>query len=127
MSGRSRPARVGFFACLAVLVALGVGYFNDCLAGLGLSVAALSQKEQATPKAEPAAEAKAEARVRIVVQGEQCRLGGARELRSCDDVCGEQIPGAIVELAATAGAQRVVEDLRTCLRRRGATVQVISE
>ena len=46
---------------------------------------------------------------------------------SCDVVCGEQIPGAIVELAATAGAQRAVEDLRTCLQRRGAKVQVISE
>ncbi|MDC0666912.1 hypothetical protein [Nannocystis radixulma] len=125
MSSRSRPARVGFLACFAVLVALGVGFFNDCLASLGLSVAALSQKAPVTSKAEPAAEA--EVRVRIVVQGEQCRLDGAKELRSCDVVCGEQIPGAIVELAATAGAQRAVEGLRTCLQRRGAKVQVISE
>ncbi|PCC67919.1 hypothetical protein SAMN02745121_04738 [Nannocystis exedens] len=124
MSDRSRPSRAGFVAFLGLLVALVAGYLNDCFAGLGLSPDA----GQAVPAGEPAKpSAKPGDRVRVVVQGEQCRVGGDGPLRPCDAVCAEQAAGATVEIDATAGAQRAVDALRTCVQARGAKAQVVSE
>ncbi|MDC0715886.1 hypothetical protein [Nannocystis bainbridge] len=125
MSGRSRPARAGFVVLLAALVALVAGYLNDCFVGFGLSPNAGSPApaaESAKPAATPA-----QTRVRVVVQGEQCRLGEASEARACDAVCADQAAGTTVEIEATAGSQRAVEALRACLQGRGAKAQVVSE
>ena len=47
--------------------------------------------------------------------------------RACDAVCDEPAKDAEVEVEATAGAQRTVEALRGCLKRRGVKVHMISE
>ncbi|WAS97173.1 hypothetical protein [Nannocystis punicea] len=124
MSDRPRPSRVGFLALLTALVGLVAAYLNGCLVGLGLSANAI-RKQTAAETAKPTAQA--DARVRVVVQGEQCRLDGRGPLQACDTWCAEQAPGTAVEIEATAGAQRAVEGLRTCLQGRGIKAQVVSE
>jgi hypothetical protein len=125
VSDRPRPSRAGFVAFLGVLVALVAGYLNDCFSGLGLSPNAGQAVPAAAEPAKPAA--KAEGRVRVVIQGEQCRVGDGAPLRLCDAVCAEQAAGTTVEIEATAGAQRAVDALRACVQGRGARAQVVSE
>lgn len=125
MSSRSRP--VGFVAFLGLLVALVAGYLNDCFVGLGLSPGTgTPAAAPAAPAAKPAA-ADVGATIRIVVQGEQCRVDDKAPLRACAVVCAEQPEAASFEIEATAGAQRTVEALRACLQGRGAKVRVASE
>jgi hypothetical protein len=108
---------------LAAAIAALAGYVNNCFTGLGLGPGAAPAAAPA-PAKEIAAAAVAVARARIVVQGEQCRLGDAAP-RPCDAVCAE-VEGA-AEVEATAGAQRTVDALRTCLQGRGVKVQVVAE
>lgn len=121
---------------LGALVALAVGYLNDCFSGLGLSPPGAgapaqavepTKVEEAEPaKVEPATQGQA-AKLRVVVEGELCRLDGAGEARSCEAVCAELAEGATVEVEATAGAQRTVEALRGCLQGRGVKAKVEAE
>lgn len=126
MSSRSRPSRAGLVAVLGALVALVAGYLNDCFVGFGLSPGTGSPPA-AAPVASEKSPAAASGKLRVVVQGEQCRLDDATTLRDCAGVCAEPAAGATVEVEATAGAQRAVEALRTCLQGRGVKVQVVSE
>ena len=127
MSSRSRP--VGLVAFLGVLVALVAGYLNDCFVGFGLSPGTGAPAAPAAAPAAPAAQPAADvgATIRIVVQGEQCRVDDKAPLRACEAVCAEQPDSATFEIEATAGAQRAVEALRACLQGRGAKVRVASE
>lgn len=128
MSDRPRPARLGPLAVVAALVALVAGYLGDCFAGVGLAPAPGSRVDEARDKVQEKVKQTADElrKLRVVVQGEQCRVGDT-PLRACEAVCGEQPAGAEVEIEATAGAQRTVEALRECLKQRGVKAQVISE
>jgi hypothetical protein len=125
VSSRARPARLGLLAVLGALVALVAGYFNDCFGGLGLSPGAPTRAVPAVEATKTAADTAG--KVRVVVQGELCRLDSSTELRACDLVCADQVAGSTVEVEATAGAQRAVEALQACVKGRGAKVQVVSE
>lgn len=118
---KSRGARLGFLGLLALIVALVAGYFNNCLGGLGLAPGSGSP---AAPKVDGPTQT-GEVGARVVVQGDQCRRDGEAALRACDAVCAEV--GAEVEVEATAGTQRAVDALRTCLQAKGARVKVVSE
>lgn len=124
----SRSARVGPLAVVAALVALVAGYLNDCFAGLGVAPTPGGRVEEARDKVTEKVKQTADAlaKIRVVVQGEQCRIGDTAP-RACEAVCAEQAAGAEVEVEATGGAQRTVEALRTCLKDRGVKVQVVSE
>ncbi len=126
---RPRSSRVGPVAALGVVLVLISAYLGNCFTGLGLpgpGPGAPAAKDSAARKTEEKAAGERAAPARLVVQGEQCRLGDDPTLRSCDAACAE-VPGGRAEVDATAGAQRTVEALRTCLQGRKVKVQVLSE
>ena len=126
-----RKSKFGVVALLGLAVALIAGYLGNCFQGLGLGVgegegARKVEAGVATARKTVGAATEAAAKARVTVEGERCRLGDDVALRDCDEVC-EQLDGPAAEVEATAGAQRTVEALRTCLQRRGLKVQVVSE
>lgn len=122
---------------VVALVALVAAYLSDCLPGLG------SGGRLGTPSSDAPADAKAgsgkapaepggaDDLVRITVQGDRCRRGGA-EPQPCDQLCASldrtRAAALTVELDATEGRHGTVEELRTCLREAGfARVRISSE
>lgn len=129
MSQGPRPARLGPLAVLAALVALVAGYVNDCFSGLGFAPAPGGRVDEVreVPREERAPAASGEVtRTRILVQGEQCRVGEAAA-RACDLVCAELAPNAEVDVEATTGTQKTVEALRACLKERGVKAHMVAE
>lgn len=108
---------------LAGAVAVAAGYLNNCFTGLGFgpgqSTGQIEAKKDVT-KAEPTG------KVRVVVQGEHCRMDGDTTTQGCEDLC-KTIQASTVEVEATAGTQGMVDRLKSCLQGRGLKVQVISE
>ncbi len=116
---------------LAGAIAVAAGYVNNCFTGLGLGPgqgAGLVEatKDVAKDVAKPEAKADKPDRVRVVVQGEQCRMDGDTTAHGCEDLC-KQITASAVDIEATAGTQGAVDSLKTCLQGRGIKVQVRSE
>ena len=105
------------------------GYLNDCFAGLGFAPTPGGQvdevRETVNEKVHRTVDALA--KIRVVVQGEPCRKFGNTPLRACDRCATRPAKDAEVEVEATAGAQRTVEALRGCLKRRGVKVHMVSE
>ncbi len=125
-----KKRRVGVLALLVLVVALVAAYLGNCFQGLGLGAGDGSGAREVEKLADAAtktlgAATGAAARVRIVVEGERCRLADEKTARACDAVC-RDIAGA-TEVEATAGAQHTVDALRTCLKERGVKFQVLSE
>jgi hypothetical protein len=123
-----RSARLGPLAAVAALVALVAGYVNDCFSGLGFAPAPGGRVDEAREVVGEKVQRTAEAiaRPRVVVKGEQCRVGDVG-LRPCATVCDELAAGVDVEVEATAGTQQTVEALRACLKRRGVKVHLVAE
>lgn len=112
---------------LAGAVAVAAGYLNNCFTGLGLGPgqgAGPPAAAQEAPK--PDAKVEAPARVRVVVQGEQCRLDGDTAAQGCEALC-QAVTASAAEVEATAGTQGAVDGLKSCLQGRGIKVQVLSE
>ena len=136
VSDRPRSSRAGTLGILVILAALVAAYFGNCLSGLGLpgpgpGPASPTATTGVKPAEEHGGEASGkisdeDARARIVVAGEQCRLAAETSPRDCQAVC-DEVTGKAAELDATAGAQRTVDALRTCLQGRGLKVSVLSE
>lgn len=120
----SRPARVGIVAVLAGAVAVAAGYVNNCFTGLGFAPGAgTGQAEVSKPDV---TRADASGKLRVVVQGEHCRIDGDATTQGCEDLC-KQVKATAVDIEATAGTQGMVDRLKTCLQGRGLKVQVLSE
>ena len=126
-----KKSKVGPVALLGVVIALVAAYLGNCFQGLGFGVGNGAgtkevEKGAAMAKKTVGEATDAAAKARVTVQGERCRLGDEATPRACDVVC-KEVGGAAAEVEATAGAQRTVEALRTCLQGRGIKVQVVSE
>lgn len=119
----SARARVGVVAVLVAGIAAAAAYLNNWLAGVGLPLG--GPTEVSAPKDVDRADAPA-ARGRVVVQGERCMLAGDAAPRACDAACAD-VKGKEVDIDATVGAQKTVDDLRACLQQRGVKVRVDSE
>ncbi len=116
---------------LAGALALAAGYLNNCFTGLGLGPGqgtglVEATKDVAQDVTKPVAKADATAKVRVVVQGEQCRMDGDSSAHGCEDLC-TKITASAVDIEATAGTQGMVDSLKSCLQGRGIKVQVLSE
>jgi hypothetical protein len=119
------------FALLAVLCALIGAYLGNCFQGLGLSAGdgkgAKEVQEGAAKAKKAVGEAtEAAAKARVTVEGERCRLGDEASPRGCDAVC-RDLGGGAAEVEATAGAQRTVDTLKSCLQGRGVKVTVLAD
>jgi len=119
------------FATLAVLIALVGAYLGNCFQGLGLSAgdgkgARAVQDGAATVRKTIDEATDGPLKARVTVQGERCRLSDEKTPRDCDAVC-KELSGGLAEVEATAGAQRTVDALRTCLQGRGVKVTVLAE
>lgn len=128
VSPPARKSRTGVFALLAVLVALVGAYLGNCFQGLGLSAGdgrGAKQVQEGAAKAKKAV-GEAAAKARVTVEGERCRLGDEASPRGCDAVC-RDLSGGAAEIEATAGAQRTVDTLRSCLQGRGVKVTVLAD
>jgi hypothetical protein len=122
-----KPARVGILAVLAGAVAVAAGYVNNCFTGLGFgSGAGTSGLADVGKKKDDVKPAAAPAKVRVIVQGEHCRMDGDAATQKCDDLC-RSIKAEAVDVEATVGAQGTVDGLKACLLGRGLKVQVLSE
>lgn len=133
VSDRPKSSRAGGLGLLLIAGAAVAAYLGNCLGSLGLPgpgaappAPATATEKAATDRPATGKAGPAEQRVRIVVEGEQCRSGGEPTARDCKAVC-EQATGKTAELDATAGAQQTVDTLRTCLQDRGLKVSVLSE
>lgn len=128
VSDPPKSSRGGTLGVLAIFAALIAAYFGNCLTGLGLPGPGPSApaSSDATPAKSAGKAGDGEARGRVVVQGEQCRLAADAAPRDCQAVC-KEVAGKTVDVDATAGAQRTVDALRTCLQDRGLKVSVQSE
>jgi len=131
VAGVSRPARVGILVVLAGAIAVAAGYLNNCFTGLGLGPGQGAGQPQAAVDAakdiaKDITKAEAPAKVRVVVQGEQCRMDGDTAARGCEELC-KTITASAAEVEATAGTQGAVDGLKSCLQGRGIKVQVLSE
>ena len=133
VSDRPKSSRAGGLGLLLIAGAAVAAYLGNCLGSLGLPGPGATPPAPATATDKPATDkpatgkaGPAEARVRIVVEGEQCRSDGEPTPRDCKTVC-ELATGKTAELDATAGAQGTVDALRTCLQDRGLKVSVLSE
>lgn len=108
---------------LAGAVAVAAGYLNNCFTGLGFGPGQgpgqLEANHQVT-------KADATGKLRVVVQGEHCRMDGDTTTQGCEALC-KTIQAKTVEVEATAGTQGMVDRLKSCLQGRGLKVQVISE
>lgn len=123
---RSKSSRGGPIVALGILIALVAGYFSNCFGGLGLpgpGTDAPTVRDSANSE-RPAATGEA-TRTRVVVQGEQCRVGDDPSPGTCEAACAKLTGTA--EIEATAGTQRTVDALRKCLQARGVKVQIQSE
>lgn len=108
---------------LAVAIAVAAGYLNNCFTGLGFGPGQGPGPVEAknnVPKAD------ATGKVRVVVQGEQCRMDGDTTTQGCEDLC-KTIQASAVDVEATAGTQGMVDRFKSCLQGRGIKVQVLSE
>ncbi len=107
-------------------IAVAAGYVNNCFTGLGFAPGAGTG--QAEVKAVTTADPKADAtgKLRVVVQGEHCRVDGDATTQGCEDLC-KIIKATAVDVEATAGTQGMVDRLKTCLQGRGIKVQVLSD
>lgn len=115
---------------LAGAIAVAAGYLNNCFTGLGFGPGQGTGQPLTTDvtKDVTKADAKADAtaKVRVVVQGEQCRMDGDTAAQSCEDLC-KKLTASAIEVEATAGTQATVDSLKSCLQGRGIKVQVLSE
>ena len=116
---------------LALVIALVAGYLGNCFQGLGLSAGdgkgAKEVQEGAAKAKKAVGEATdAAAKARVTVEGERCRLGDEVDPRGCDAVC-RDLGGGAAEIEATAGAQRTVDTLKSCLQGRGVKVTVLAD
>ena len=111
---------------LAGAVALAAGYLNNCFTGLGFAPGRSAGQVEAKPDVVDVTKADAPAKVRVVVQGERCRIDGVATLQNCEDLC-NSIQASAAEVEATAGTQGTVDQFKTCLQGRGIKVQVLSE
>ncbi|MBA3547345.1 MAG: hypothetical protein H0T76_12735 [Nannocystis sp.] len=126
-----RPARVGIFAVLAVAIAVAAGYLNNCFTGLGFGPGQgagqlEATKDVAKDAARDVTKIDPTGKVRVVVQGEHCRMEGDKATQSCEDLCKEIVASA-ADVEATAGTQGTVDRFKSCLQARGIKVQVLSE
>lgn len=108
---------------LAGAIAVAAGYVNNCFTGLGFAPGAGTG--QAEVKVD-ATKAGATGKVRVVVQGEHCRMDGDATTQDCEGLC-KQIKASAVDVEATAGTQAMVDRMKGCLQGRGLKVQVLSE
>jgi len=114
---------------LAGAIAVAAGYVNNCFTGLGFAPGAgTGQAEVKATKDVTTSGTKADAtgKLRVVVQGEHCRVDGDATTQGCEDLC-KIIKATAVDVEATAGTQGMVDRLKTCLQGRGIKVQVLSE
>ncbi len=112
---------------LAGAVAVAAGYVNNCFTGFGFgSGAGTSGQADVGKKQDDVKPAAAPAKVRVIVQGEHCRMDGETATQKCDDLC-RSIKADAVDVEATVGAQGTVDSLKACLLGRGLKVQVLSE
>lgn len=110
---------------LAGAIAVAAGYVNNCFTGLGFAPGAGTG--QAEVKAtRDVTKADATGKLRVVVQGEHCRVDGDATTQGCEDLC-KIIKATAVDVEATAGTQGMVDRLKICLQGRGIKVQVLSE
>jgi hypothetical protein len=127
VAGVSKPARVGILAVLAGAVAIAAGYVNNCFTGLGLGPGAgASGQADVSKKKDDVKPVAAPAKVRVIVQGEHCRMDGEAATQKCDDLC-RTVKADAVDVEATVGAQGTVDSFKACLIGRGLKVQVLSE
>lgn len=103
-------------------IAVAAGYVNNCFTGLGFAPGAGTGQAEV----KDVTRADATGKLRVVVQGEHCRVDGDATTQGCEDLC-KLIKATAVDVEATAGTQGMVDRLKTCLQGRGIKVQVLSE
>lgn len=108
---------------LAGAVAVAAGYINNCFTGLGFAPGAGTGQAEVKSDVK---QADANSKVRVVVQGEHCRMDGDAATQGCEDLC-KRLKASAVELEATTGTQAMVDRMKGCLQGRGLKVQVLSE